>query len=76
AAPLQKPGHPLADHLEQVVELCDARGWRVAEAVVAQVVLYIHAIQEQERDAQIDKSALLEIEMPNADGFIDRSGIQ
>lgn len=41
---------------------------------VVAYVLYLNGIIE--REAQIDKSSLLEIKMPNAEGFIDRSAIQ
>ena len=57
--PFQEAGHPPADGMEQVVELFDGRGWRATEAVVAGIVLYIHPVQKQhvEMDVQIQGRA-------------------
>lgn len=58
-APFQKARHPLADHLEQVVKLFDGGRRGVAEGVVAEVVLSIHAIEKQhvKMDVQVQGRA-------------------
>ncbi len=57
APPFQEAGHPLADALQQLVKLLDGRGACVAEAVVTRLILYVHPIQKQhvEMDVQVER---------------------
>lgn len=77
--PFQEAGHPPADGMEQVVELLDGRGWRATEAVVAGIVLYIHPVQKQhvEMDVQVQgrAEALDQGDRPSGSFLAGQSGL-